>query len=212
MWSVALAQPPGTIRPVITSVDAPEKFIQWQTDSGIETPSDLACEPLLEGEALLCLRLWRGAKRHWVSKQDLAEWGTTYSDVRQSLEGEIQSPADFGLERKKVADMASYYWLLSHGDGNVAQAMMAPSQLSRVLGEKPFLASVPAEGVLFLWEQGSPVLDHVMAVAVREVFDDAERPVSPVILAWDGTQWFKYGRARKDEKGQETGAKKLGLQ
>jgi len=46
------------------------------------------------------------------------------------------------------------------------------------------------------WGAGTPELDHVMAVGVREMYDQLDEAVSPMVHTWDGARWHAFGEAK----------------
>lgn len=185
----ALAGVPEGIRPVVAPLDAPARFVSWAGDG-----ARLACEPLWEGASLLCFRVWEGGRRRWVTSADLAAWGATVADLRAAVAR--AAPSRVELERRPIVDMDAHWWLLRSGDGWSAAGVLAPDRVAQALGGGPVRAAVPAEGVFVAWRAGDREVDHVMAVAVRELFDQAEPTgVSPLVHTWDGTSWTAWARA-----------------
>lgn len=194
-WLVAaaLAGVPDGVRPVVAPLDAEARYRAWLGRSDGPAAS-LACEPLWEGASLLCFRVWEGSRRRWVTQADLAAWRTTTSELRAAVQS--AAPEHVELERRPIVDMEAHWWLIRSGDGWAAAGVLAPERVAERLGGGALRAAVPAEGVFVVWRAGDREVDHVMAVAVRELFDQAEPVgVSPLVHTWDGVAWTPWARA-----------------
>ena len=195
MLGIALAaEVPEGLRPVVVPVDAPEQYAAFLEKKGL-TSEPLACRPLWDGYSLLCFRIWERDRRRWVTQGDLGAWTASISDLEARLIPAAQEVLKQRMESVPVEGTPSSYLRLTDGDGWAASLVLAPQILSKRLGV-PFLAAIPSEGVFVAWGHGDPQLDHIMAVGVRELFDEQAGGVSPFVHAWDGQKWTPFGEAK----------------
>lgn len=155
----------------------------------------LACRVLWKDHALLCFRVWEKDRRRWVTEADLKAWSTTTADLGAAVAGSAAKVLTERVEKVPVDGSEATYLRLRDGDGWAASGVLAPHVLAKRLGV-PYLAAIPAEGVFVAWKHGTPELDHIMAVGVREMHDEQDGGVSPYIYAWDGAKWTPFGEAK----------------
>jgi hypothetical protein len=191
---VASGGVPDGIRPVVVPIDAPAQYAAFVEGKG-GSASPLACRTLWEGYSLLCFRVWERSKRRWVTEEDLQAWTVSVADLETAVAVQAREMVSTRFEVVPVEGMASTYLRLTDGDGWAASGGLAPEGLAKRLGV-PFLAAIPAEGVFVAWAHGDPKLDHVMAVGVRELYDEQPGGVSPFVHAWDGQKWLAFGEAK----------------
>jgi hypothetical protein len=191
---VALGDVPEGVRPVVVPIDAPSQYAAFLKSKG-ESASPLACRTLWEGYSLLCFRVWERKVRRWVTVDDLEAWSVTVGDLETAVAVRAREMVSTGVEAVAVDGMTSTYLRLTDGDGWAASGGLVPEGLTKRLGI-PFLAAIPAEGVFVAWAHGDPELDHVMAVGVRELYDEQPGGVSPFVHAWDGQKWLPFGEAK----------------
>jgi len=189
------AKLPEGLRPVAADTGAPGRFAEWRTGKGLAA-AELACDPALPGAVLLCFRIWEGDARRWVTRDDLARWGATTTDLRAALLSEA-SRRIASAELVPIAGTTSTYLRLTDGDGWAASAVLAPGALAARLGATPgsIRVALPAEGVLLAWLAGDADRDRIMAVGAREIYDAQPGSVSPAVFTWDGRVWTSFGEA-----------------
>jgi hypothetical protein len=193
-WLLAWAAPDvSALRPVVASVSAPQRHQAWQMAEGMPT-DPLVCDPLWQDIALLCFRTWEGGKRRWVTASDAASWKTDAKAMRALLA--LQAAAHVQrAEMVPVSGMSASYLRLVDGDGWAAALALRPDLLAERLGGAPVRVAMPAEGVLVAWKVGTPELDQVMAVGVREMYEQMKGAVSPRVVTWDGAKFVPFGQA-----------------
>ena len=91
--------------------------------------------------------------------------------------------------------MTASYLKLVDGDGWAAAGALRPDLLAEKVGGLPLRMAMPAEGVLLAWKGGEAEVDRVMAVGVKEMYDQLPGAVSPRIVTWDGAKLAPYGQA-----------------
>jgi hypothetical protein len=195
LWCfLAWAAPDASaLRPVVASVSAPQRHQAWQTAEGL--PADpIVCDPLWQDIALLCFRTWEEGKRRWVTASDAASWKTDAKALRALLQEQAPAHAQ-AAEMVPVQGMNASYLRLVDGDGWAAALALRPELLAERLGGLPVRVAMPAEGVLVAWKVGAPELDQVMAVGVREMYEQMSGAVSPRVVTWDGKKYTPFGQA-----------------
>ena len=64
-----------------------------------------------------------------------------------------------------------------------------------LVGEE-VLVAVPARGALVVWTPGDSEVDKVVAVGARQMFEQLDHPVSPLVLRYDAEGWSVWGQAK----------------
>jgi len=170
---LALAGPPG---PILASAE------------GTPTPPELVCDPLVEG-IVLCYRVEAEGVRRYVTEADLPAWQTSRAGLRRAAkEGLTENP----LERVAVAGGGTYWQ--AQAAGREGALLLHPEWLATVADD--LLVGVPARGVVVLWEPGDADTDKILAVGVRQMYDELDHPVSPVVMRWRGGEWSVWGQAK----------------
>jgi len=203
MWialaGVSMAAVPDGIRPVATDLAAPLRYRRHLEATG-EPPSDLACDILLPGALMLCFRVWEDGALSWVDASDLARWQETTASLRAHV---VARSAEQVNEAPLVGvrGLAARYVQHASGEGWAVAGLLAPEALAARAGGRPVRAALPGQDVLVAWAAGTPELDKVMAVGVRELFDKRPRPLTPRVFQWDGGAWLPFGEAVPAEVG-----------
>lgn len=188
-----MAGVPDGLRPVIAPIDAPAQYRSF-VGRARGADAQLACDELWKDASLLCFRVWENGRRRWVTHADLRAWGVTLQQLRETVS--LRAPSHLDLEQRPIADMEAHWWVLRSGDGWDAAGVLAPARVAEVLGGGGLRAATPAEGVFVVWRAGDREVDHVMTVAVRELFDRAQPGgISPLVHTWDGRSWSPFARA-----------------
>lgn len=190
--TLAFAAAPEGLRPVVAPPDVQARYQQWVASTGA-APATLACEPIWSGAAELCLRVYDGTLRRWVTQADLVAWGTSFAEARAALSARVTVHLS-RISEQPIVDMEARWWSLADGDGWAAAAVLAPDAVGARVG-LPFRVAMPSESLMMAWKVSGEDVDHVMAVAVREVFDAQAAGVSASVHTWDGTRWQSWGRA-----------------
>ena len=199
-WVWASHASPGfldTVRPVAAPWDVMQQYAEWSEANG--AARQIHCDAVWTDHVRLCFRKWEGQTRRWLELDDLEREGLTTAALRERIvrRGE---PVLGSLEQVGVDGMAHQYWQIRDGDGWGVWGALKPAALARAMGSKGGIhVAIPSQGVLLAWPVGSPELDHVMAVGVREMYDQQADPVSAVVHTWDGSAWTILGEAKPAE-------------
>lgn len=169
------------LRPVATSP---------QAVNGVTEP---VCAPLWPGAVLLCFRIWEDGARRWVTRADAERWNVGSGQLTTSVRANAAAHVA-RAELMPVEGTDAFYLRLVDGDW-AAAGVLAPDAVAARLGGGPVRMAVPAEGVFVAWKAGDADLDKIMAVGVRELFDQTPGPVSPRVFLWDGVRWTPFGQA-----------------
>jgi hypothetical protein len=185
------------LRPVVVSVDTPERFAAWRALDG-QAPDTLACVEGAGAVHRVCLRVWERATRRFVLGSDLAAWRTDAVTLLRTVAAAAE-PAVGRAELVPVEGTDERYLRLLDSDGWSAVGLLRPDLVAERLGGGAIRVAVPNEGVLLAWTVRDPTapseLDRLMSVGVREWYDRAPAQVSPRVLTWDGAAWTVFGEA-----------------
>lgn len=195
MFAVAaLAEVPEGVRPALAPMDVQQQYDAWLTEQ--RRPSvALVCEVLWTDAVLLCYRVREGERRRWVTEADLAAWSVSRAELRATMEARAAATVAGPPPQVPIQGLAASYLQDADADGWSAAWLLRPEALSRALGVPPLLAAAPSDGVVVAWRPDGGPVDRVMAVGVREMFDQQRGGVSPVIHLWDGSRWSRFGQA-----------------
>jgi len=185
--------PSEDLRPVLARWDAPEEFAKLQKGSG-ETNS-LACEAIWPGNARLCFRVWEGKRRRWVTTEDLKSWKSTVAELKELVRARAEQFVS-EMNPKRPIDMPGKYFELADGDGWAASILLRPDLVCDQLGGSRLLVAAPNESMVFAWSPGDAELDSAIGIAIKSVFEDGNRAVSPVVYMWKDGGWVAYGEAK----------------
>ena len=140
----------------------------------------------------------RGARR-WVTSDDLTTWGVDVTALRALMVPEAQKQLAT-VQRVAIEGMEASFFQIESDDGWAAAGILAPADLALQVGGSPILAAIPAEGMLVSWKPGTPDVDRVMLVGVRELHEALPVSVSPTAFYWDGKKWVMFGRVDPAEE------------
>jgi hypothetical protein len=182
------------VRPVAAPWDVVDQYAEWSEKAGQH--GTIHCDEIWADQVRLCFRIWEGKSRRWMLESETAAAGIPLKDLRGHVLG--QGPRILtGLERVPVEGMPHAYWQLRDGDGWAVLGALQPGEVARLMGASETIhMALPAQGVLVAWAAGTPELDHVMAVGVREMYEQIGDAVSPMIHTWDGENWSVFGEAK----------------
>lgn len=189
VWAAA----PDGLRPVMATPDTPERYRTWRLVERM-AEDDLACDPIWPGTALLCFRIWENGARRWVGTSDLRKWSTNPAALAEQVRARAAQKLA-AAELVPIEGMDASYLRLVDGDGWAASGVLRPDVLAERLGGLPIRVAVPADSVLVAWRSQGREIDQVMAVGVRELYDQQKGGVSPQIRQWDGEAWLPFGEA-----------------
>jgi hypothetical protein len=192
-WGAA----PEGLRPVVASADVGQRYVRWRALEGLP-PERLVCEPFWPEAAALCFRVWEEGKRRWVVTADLFSWGVDAAGLRSAVVAQAEAKVR-AAEQVPIGGMEGSYLRLVDPDGWAAAGILRPDVLAERLGGVPIRVAVPAESVLVAWKVQGEEVDKVMAVGVRELYEQTPGPVSPKIHTWENGRWTPYGEARPVE-------------
>lgn len=197
-WSVAGAEVPESVRPVVAPADAPAQHAEWLAQ--LERPATpLACRDLWREEALLCFRVVEHGVRRWVTAEDLTGWGVDLDGLAAVVLGRARPHLKGRPRRERVDGMQQTYWVSAEGDGWDAALLLDPDGLARVAGSATVRVAVPLAGAVLAWAPGDAELDKVMAVGAKRMLESQSDPITAVVHEWDGTRWRAFGEAVVDE-------------
>jgi hypothetical protein len=188
------AAPDVDLRPVVAASGVESRYSAHRREQGLP-PEELACAPLWPGAAELCFRVWERGQRRWVTATDATRWGTTAHELVRVL-SDAAGAKLATAELLPVDGLDARYLRLVDGDGWAAAGALRPELLAQRLGGLPVHVAMPADSVLIAWRAGDAELERVMAVGVREWFDQTAGRVSPKVHEWDGLEWRPYGEAQ----------------
>jgi hypothetical protein len=197
MWwltASALAGVPDGVHPVLAPPDVPGRYAAQKAAEG--QPVELACDPLWPEHALLCFKRREGDRDRWVTTADATRWGTDVAGLRAwAAERALQVLAT-QPDRMQVTDSTQSYWVAAEGDGWSAAVLLQPVALAEKIGSPAIHVAAPMDGVVLAWPGGDAALDTIVAVGVREMYDQGKQPISPVIFEWTGTRWREFAEAK----------------
>lgn len=204
MWwmlvAMAFAEVPAEVRPAVVGVATPEAYAAFASKRGMSETA-LACDTVWGDEALLCWRLITDTEQRWVTTADLARWDVDRAGLRaEVVRRSVELVATAG-ELKPVEDMEASYWLSAAGDGWAALALLHPDALASRLKARPLMVATPNIDVTLAWAGGNAEVDTVMAVGVREMFEQQRHPITAVVHRWSDGAWKAFGEAVRTEKG-----------
>ena len=188
LLSLAFAAPKiPEIRLAPEAVDV-EKHYQEQTGK------KLACQDYI-GKMKMCFRYLQKGKLPYVDKKLLKKWKISQLSLLTLAEKNAKLQVTSKRYRfQEIAEIQGGYWISDKKDGWDAAGFLHPKRLTRLLQRKPLVA-MPQAGTFLFWEAGNPMLDKVMAVGVREIYDNSEHPISSAIYHYDGAKWMIWGEA-----------------
>jgi hypothetical protein len=152
----------------------------------------IACRDV-EEDLVLCLRNEDMESRWWLSNAELAELGLSFEDAVLSMSPRAEAVE---LESRTVHEGSGRYWLATHSDGGAESILFRPELLS-IVGARPAVA-VPERGVLVVWNRGDAELDRIMAVGVRQMYENSDQPVSSKVLALVDSWWRVWLQAEEN--------------
>jgi len=189
--SIALAYPEIRLAPASTRVV--EDYRAYKEKKGSFT-SDLACTEFAEG-MLMCFRYVDAQKLPYVLESDLERWDATLEQLQVSAtDKSVQYVNKDRYTFQTVENVKGGYWASASKDGWDAAALLHPERLKQMLGAEPLVA-MPQAGMLLFWGQGNPPLNKAVAIGVKEVYNQASRPISPYIYQWSQGKWVVWGQA-----------------
>ncbi|MCB9678396.1 MAG: hypothetical protein H6737_25055 [Alphaproteobacteria bacterium] len=194
IWAVvglALAAIPEGLRPAPAPADAPEAFAK-----AFPKRPGLACATLLPEHALLCFRVWEEGKRRWVTEADLTTWGTTIEGLRVHVAAKAVEVLKTEPTPQAIVDMPAGYHELRDGDGWAVAPLLQAEALAQKLHGEGTRVALPRSTVFLAWKPGDAELDRVMAVAVREMYDQADDAVTPMVHVLEGGRFVPFAQAK----------------
>lgn len=178
---------PGVVLAAPEGSDAPTLFReQTQGDAAARA---LVCDPVVDG-LVLCFRVETAGTRRYVTEADLVAWEIDRAALREAAASALtESP----LTRVEI-EGGGHYWQATAAPGREGTVLLHPEWLEPVGTD--VLVAVPARGALVAWSAGDPELDKIVAVGARQMFDELDHPVSPVVLRYRGGAWTVWGQAK----------------
>ena len=182
---MAFANPEYRLAP-----EAPDVKDEYQRQRGRK----LVCTAFAE-KLQLCYRYEDGKKLPYVTQKDIKKWKIgveqIHAKAKQKAFSQVQ---DSRFRFEKISNMSSGYWISDKKDGWDAAALLHPKRLRQLLGRKALVA-IPQAGTFIFWEAGNPMLNKIMAVGIREIYDNSNHPVSSSIYHHKDGKWIVWGEA-----------------
>jgi hypothetical protein len=185
-WWVAAALAAST-RPIVVASGFPAEV--EAASGGAVVPR---CEPFIEELLVLCLRGRQADREWWVDERDGGWRRLRARAVRASA-----ALAETAGAWVMVEGTSHQFLQVADADGGVAAMLLRPEILAARLGTDELRVAVPNVDVLLAWAGGEPERDMLLAVGAREMFEAQLRPVSPVVLRWDGRAWRAFAVAER---------------
>lgn len=185
-WWLAAALAAGT-RPIVVASEFPAEV--GDASGGAVVPR---CEPLVEDVLVLCLRGRQAEREWWVGQADS---GWRRSRARALRVG--AQAAEVAGTWVTIEGTSHRFLQVADVDGGVAGLLLRPDILKRRLGSDELRVAVPNVDVLLAWVGGDTERDTLLAVGAREMFEAQARPVSPLVLRWDGGAWRVFAEAKR---------------
>jgi len=194
LMSLAAAEVPEGVRPSVAPINMQVQVDAWRA-AGDRVAGTLVCEPLWPDAALLCYRNRVGDEVQWVTDTDLIRWKETPESLKAEMVRRSAPFATSQLHTTSVSNMSAQYTFASNADGWGAAVLLHPDAVVAQSGGLLTLFAAPSYGVVLVWKGGNPELDKVMAVGVKEIYEQRSGSVSAVIHRWTGDEWRPYGEA-----------------
>jgi hypothetical protein len=180
--------------PVVTPLLAPPDVLEQAKALGPK--GDFACEALwsIPDAPWLCYLTSAGPKggSRWVTQRDLAAWKVDLASLRS--QAVAAAPQHLALRVQPIVDAQSKSYRVQD-DAWAAAGFLAPEAVAAALGGLQFYATAPTSGAALFWAAGDAEADKMLAVASREMFDQLDNGVSPVLFEWNGKRWAAYAQA-----------------
>ena len=190
IW-IALA---SAAAPAVTPMLAPGDVLEQAKVLGDK--GDFACEALwsLPDSPWLCFLTSAGPRggSRWVTQRDLAAWKLDLAAVRAQVVA--AAPQHLALRTVPITDAPGKSFRIQD-DAWAAAGFLAPEAVAAALGGLQFFATAPTSGASLYWPAGDAEADKMLAVAAREMYDQLDNGVSPVLFAWNGKRWAAYAQA-----------------
>lgn len=154
------------------------------------------CRPAFDG-LLFCLTIVTPDGWNYATLGDLKRLGLGSEQAHSQAAERLRSlsVADrFGAQA--VEGLPGRYHAAALNDGQDAAPLLVPETLAVVLGG-PLVVAIPAQGAVVAWVPGNPVMDKVLAVGVRRMYDEAKHGISPKLYRWSKDGWIVWGEAVK---------------
>ena len=193
---VGLAAP--ELRLAAESPFVQEDYAEHSKSKGLSFRA-LACSET-NAELSLCFRRVKGESLPYVHRDELSKWGLTQDQALQMVKDLSQrqmKPENYIKRLIEGSDLV--YFSRSNKDGWDPVALLHPKFLSQLVGGE-VLVAVPASGMFVCWKNGNAERNKIMAVGIREQYQQSSHPVSPNIFQWKNNQWQVWGSAVEQQR------------
>jgi hypothetical protein len=135
-------------------------------------------------------------EQRWVSPELLASWRVDEVRAFEVLTRRAAKKLARAGEWRSIDEMDRRYWLAADGSGWAAAALVCPTALRELLGGAEVRLAAPNYDVVVAWAAGDYDFDLVMAVGVRDMYEQQPLPMSPTVLSWTGARWAAWADVR----------------
>ena len=159
----------------------------------------LACSGITV-ELNLCFRRVKGESLPYVHRDELSKWGLTQEQALQMVTdlSQRQMKAEHYIKRV-IEGTDLVYFSRSNKDGWDPVALLHPQFLKQLVSGE-VLVAVPTAGMFVCWKNGNAERNKIMAVGIREQYQQSSHPVSPYVFQWKNNQWQVWGSAVEQQK------------
>ena len=149
------------------------------------------CEYVAERlEACLLKKMGSSLKYVPLAERPKGDWKTL-------IDGEIK-PETYQTQfvSQPIKGTTSTYYARGLQDGLDGFGWLYPISLRDMVGSEVLVAQ-PMSGAFFVWSKDSMEANKIMAIAIKELYSTADKPVSPYIYHWKDEEWTVWGEAVK---------------
>jgi len=223
LWT-ALEMTPD-VRLSLERAEVPDNYASMQLAAGLSGPAALAaCRSLTDG-VQLCLRTMevttiepdssiatkKGAKPKRVvswrlaNEADLSTWGESQTEAEQRAIRLAQARWVANPPKLIEVEGVGHSYLLIQGEqGEDALGLLEPQRLLSLPGAGPLAVGVPTRGTLVAWRAGDAVMDKILGVGVRRIYDEASPGLSPSIFQEGVQGWQVWAVIQGDVNPNQT--------
>ena len=145
----------------------------------------------------MCFMVEEDGARRLIHQGDLEEWQVDDAELEELARSQgLSLLSTFSGHQVGIADLKDdAYWLFEGENGLASTALLYPEWMVDRVGEGMVLA-IPSRGRVVAWVPGDEEVDRVIAIGIRRLYEQAQIPVSSVIVRWNGQAWVRWGEAQ----------------